>query len=52
VGEVPDWIIVGSTRLAALNIGDDDGIRESDFEKYGGGTSRKMSIQVTLKRSM
>jgi hypothetical protein len=51
-GRVPDWFIVGSTRVKALTIGDDTWIRESDFAEYGGGTSRKMSIQVTLRRSM
>lgn len=38
-GAVPDWFIVGSTGLTELTIGDDGGIRESDFVSYGGGIS-------------
>lgn len=38
-GGVPDWFIVGSTGLTELTIGDDGGIRESDFVGYGGGIS-------------
>lgn len=36
---VPDWFIVGSTGVTELTIGDDGGIRESDFVGYGGGNS-------------